>query len=188
MVPSDLMRNLVNVLERLQIRYFVTGSMATIAYGDPRFTNDIDVVVELSLEHVDALCSAFSGPDYYLSRDAIVDAVQQRFQFNILHLRSGFKIDVIVPDEADFNCSRFDRRLRILGSDGHETWFASPEDVIIKKMAYYNEGRSEKHVRDIVGVLKVRADKVDRDYITTWAARMQLTEIWQDMLQRADNP
>jgi len=135
MEPYELMRKLVDVLDSRHIRYFVTGSMATITFGDPRFTNDIDIVVALPSDQVDAFCAAFSAPDYYCSRDAVLQAVQQRFQFNVLHNKSGFKIDVIIPDDSDFNRSRFDRRVRVLGRDGKEAWFASPEDVILKKMA-----------------------------------------------------
>jgi len=69
-----------------------------------------------------------------------------------------------------------------------DVWFASPEDVIIKKMAYFKEGQSEKHIRDILGVLKVRAEKIDRDYIAGWANQMQLAEVWRDILQRLGGP
>lgn len=186
MEPYELLRKFVDVMDRLQVRYLVTGSVATITYGDPRFTNDIDIVVELGIEQVDAICTAFSAPEYYCSRDAVEQAIRQRFQFNILHFASGMKIDVFIPTETEFDRCRFDRRVRVAGTDNLDVWFASPEDVIIKKMASYKEGQSEKHIRDILGVLKVRAEKVDRDYIATWAERMQLTEIWLRILQRLD--
>ncbi len=186
MEPSELLRYLVEVLDRLDIRYLVTGSTATIAYGEPRFTNDIDVVVEMRREQVDAFCSAFPAAEYYCSKDALVQAIQQRFQFNILHARSGMKIDVIIAGDTEFDRTRFARRLRLASSDNSDVWFASPEDVIIKKMVYYKEGQSEKHIRDILGVLKVRAEKVDRGYITAWAEQMELAEIWRDILARVD--
>src|SRR5205823_13190099 len=95
MGPSELLRRLAEVLERLPIPYLVTGSMATIAYGEPRFTNDIDVVVALRLDQVDAFCTSFPEPEFYCHREAVVQAVHQRFQFNIIHFESGLKIDVI---------------------------------------------------------------------------------------------
>jgi hypothetical protein len=185
MVPSELMRKLVDLLESRQIRYFIVGSMATITFGDPRFTNDIDVVVALPAGEIDAFCGAFSPPEYYCSRDAAVQAVKQRFQFNVIHSQSGLKIDVIIPEDSDFNRSQFARCVRVVAADAKEAWFASPEDVIIKKMEYYKEGQSEKHVRDIVGVLRVVAEKLDRAYITLWAERLQLTDIWRDIQERA---
>lgn len=186
MVPSELMRILVAVLEGSHIRYFITGSMATITFGDPRFTNDIDAVVELQPDHVDAFCHAFSPPEYCCSREAAVQAIAQRFQFNVIHLTSGLKIDVIIPDDTDFSRSCFDRRHRVMTSAGHEAWFGSPEDVILKKMEFYREGHSEKHIRDIVGVVKVRGERLERAHIETWADRLQLTETWHDILARAD--
>jgi hypothetical protein len=188
MAPSELMRKFVDVLEDREIPYFVTGSMASITYGDPRFTNDIDAVVQLPVDQVDAFCAAFSAPEYYCSRDAILLAIQQRFQFNVIHLKSGFKIDVIIPADTEFSRSCFARRARVVASDGKAAWFGSPEDVILSKMLYFKEGESYKHVRDIVGILKVQAEKVDRTYIQEWAERLQLAEIWADIAVRADQP
>ena len=186
MAPSELLRKLAAELERLGIEYLVTGSIATITYGEPRFTNDIDVVVELRLDHVDAFCSAFPSPEFYCSKDAAMHAIREHFQFNILHPASGLKIDVIVPADSEFNRSRFSRRLRMPGGMDFDVWLSSPEDVIVKKMEFYKEGHSEKHVRDILGVLKMRGGQVDRDYITLWADRMQLSDIWRAILERLD--
>ena len=188
MEQSELLRRLASELDRLDIRYFVTGSTATISFGGPRFTNDIDVVVEMQPDQVEALCEAFSAPEYYCSRAAAEQATRQHFQFNILHPKSGLKIDVIVAADTEFNRSRFARRLRSPGGLDFDVWFSSPEDVILKKMAYYQEGQSEKHIRDILGVLKVSAAKVDRDYIATWAEKMELTDIWNGILQRLEKP
>ncbi len=186
MEQSDLLRKLAAELERLGISYLITGSTATISYGEPRFTNDIDVVVELGLDHLDALWSAFPAPEYYWSKDAALLAIRQHFQFNILHPSSGLKIDVIVPANSELDRSRFNRRRRWPGGGDFEVWMSSPEDVILKKMEYYKKGQSDKHIRDIVGVLKVQAEKLDRDYIATWAERLQVSDIWLDILTRAD--
>jgi hypothetical protein len=186
MEPSEILRWLAEALERLQIPYLVTGSMATIAYGEPRFTNDIDVVVALRLDQVDAFCASFPEPDFYCYRESVVQAVQQRFQFNIIHFESGLKIDVIVPDDSEFNRSRMARAVRLPGSPDFDVWFASLEDVIVKKLEYYREGGSEKHLRDIAGVLKVRAEHVDRQYITEWTNRLGLADVWRELLQRIE--
>ncbi len=85
MGPSELLHDLAGTLDRLSIRYLVTGSMATIAYGEPRFTNDIDVVVVLREDQVGAICAAFPAPEYYCYEQAVIQAVRQRFQFNIIH-------------------------------------------------------------------------------------------------------
>jgi hypothetical protein len=184
MEPSELLRRFVEVLERLRIPYLVTGSMATIAYGEPRFTNDIDVVVPLRLDQVDTFCASFPQPEFYCYRESVIQAVRDRSQFNIIHHGSGFKIDVIVPDESEFNRSRLSRGVCLPGSPDFDIWFASLEDVILKKLEYYRMGGSEKHIRDIAGVLKVQAGRVDRDYITDWTERLGLADVWREVLER----
>ncbi len=186
MEPSELLRRFVEVLERLSVPYLLTGSMATIAYGEARFTHDLDVLVALPSNRVDAFCEAFSEPDFYCYREAVMQAVRDRFRFKIIHLESGLKIDVIIPDDSDFNRSRLARGVRLPVRADFEATYPSPEDVIIKKLEFYREGGSDKHIRDIVGVLKVLGERVDREYITGWVARLGLTDIWRDVVQRAD--
>lgn len=182
MVPTELFHRLIAELERLQVRYLITGSMATSVHGAPRLTNDIDVVIDLPAERVDDFCAAFPEPEYYCPKQAVVQAVRDRFAFNILHPSSGLKVDIFVAANDEFDRSRLERAVRLRGGPDFDAWFASPEDVILKKLAYYQEGESEKHVRDILGVLKLQGDKLDRHYIEEWAARLGLSETWQIVL------
>ncbi len=178
MDPSELLTRLSQTLEELHIPYLVTGSMATIAYGEPRFTNDIDVVLRLVDAQVDSFCAAFPSDEFYVSPDAVKDAVSRNGQFNILHPSTGLKIDVIVADRSDFNDSRFSRARRLHVERDREVTFASPEDVIIKKLAFFQEGGSEKHLSDIRGVLVVMGEQLDRVYIEKWVSRLGLTREW----------
>jgi hypothetical protein len=187
MEPSDLLRLVAHKLEELGIPYLVTGSTATIAYGEPRLTNDIDVVADLRPGQVDAFCAAFPGPEFYCPRDYVADAVRKKFQFNVLHPESGLKIDVIIATDSDFDRARLSRAVRLQEGPDFAAWFASPEDVIVKKLEYYREGGSEKHIRDILGVLKIRGDRVDRAYIAEWASRLGLTTEW-DLVQARLSP
>ena len=178
MVLFELLQKVVEVFERLQIQYLVTGAIASVAYGEPRLTNDIDIVAGMREEHISGLLEAFPLHDFYVSEEAITDAIQHQGQFNIIHSSSGLKVDVIIRKDTEFDRSRFSRIRRIQPAESYQANFASPEDVIIKKMEYYKEGASEKHLRDITGILKVSGDAVDRDYISDWARRLELTEIW----------
>lgn len=65
-------------------------------------------------------------------------------------------------------------------------WFASPEDVILKKLQYYLEGRSEKHIRDIAGVIRVQGDALDRTFISEWATRMNTIDAWLHILEKLE--
>lgn len=181
MEQFDLRAHVVEVLERLGLEYFITGSVAATYYGEPRFTNDIDIVVRLSGESVLAFCAQFPSPEFYVSEDAARQAVRSRGQFNIIHPDSGFKVDVIVPSDTPFDRSRFSRKQRGHADQTH-AFFASPEDVILKKMQYYREGGSEKHIRDITGILKLSGDRLDAPYIREWAVQLGLTDIWETIL------
>lgn len=109
----DLLKYLINAFEKLGIRYFITGSMGSIYYGEPRFTNDIDVVVDIEKRHISGLLSSFPEDEFYLNEAAIHDAIRHKRQFNIIHPSSGLKIDVIVSNKDDFDNSRFKRVQRI---------------------------------------------------------------------------
>jgi hypothetical protein len=185
MEPNDLLRSVVAVFEQLHVPYFVTGSIATITYGEPRFTNDIDMVADLKESHVEPLCAAFEPPDYYISPDAVLAAVRARHQFNLIHVTAGLKVDIIVPEDTDFNRSRFARRRLLPSGPEGDAQFAAPEDVILKKLEYFREGGSEKHIRDIRGVLKVQGDRIDCAYLDEWAHRLGLAALWRDVQGRS---
>jgi hypothetical protein len=171
-------------LDGLGIPYLVTGSMASSVFGDARLTNDIDVVVDLKPSQVDAFCAAFPEPEFYCPREFVAEAVHKRFQFNVIHPESGLKIDVMLPTDSPFDRSRLSRAVRLQDGPDVGAWFASPEDVILKKLEYFKEGGSEKHVRDILGILRIRGERVDRGYIGEWAGRLGVTAEWEMILGR----
>jgi hypothetical protein len=184
MEQFELLRYVTTALGDLGLRYFVTGSTATIFYGEPRFTNDIDIVVDLPESRIKEFCTRFPGDEFYVSETAARDAVMRKSQFNIIHPDSGLKVDVIIPDASPFNHSRFSRIRRLRAGDDFDAFFTSPEDAILKKMEYYREGASEKHLRDIAGVLKTSQQKIDLAYITQWAQQLGLSEIWATVQSR----
>ena len=186
METSDLLRYVVGVCERLGLRYFVTGSMATIFFGEPRLTNDVDIVVDLPRELISDFAAAFPAGEFYVSEDAIRRAVTRRSQFNVIHPASGLKVDVMIPSPTPFNASRFQRVRRLSPEPDYEATFASPEDVILKKLEYYREGGSEKHLRDIAGILRVSRDHMDLSYLDEWAARAGLEDLWTEVRRAAE--
>jgi len=184
MGPSELLEHVVAVFERLGIPYLVTGSIAAMAYGEPRLTNDIDIVAGITEKHIPGLLAAFPAEDYYLYAEAVRDAILRPGQFNIIHPASGLKIDVIIRRNTAFDRSRFGRVRRIHPAENFQADFAAPEDVIIKKMEYYREGGSEKHLRDITGILLTTGADVDRLYIERWVQQLGLGEIWETIEKR----
>ncbi len=185
MDQGDLLRGVVEAFEALGIPYMIGGAQAAIFYGEPRLTRDIDVIAEVTPEHVAGLRRRFPEEDFYLSEDAVRDAIRERRQFNIIHPESGLTVDVILPKDTDYDRVQFARRERHGLLEGREAYFARPEDVILYKMLYFREGGSEGHVRDIIGMLEVSGNDLQADYIAGWAARLGLTGIWESIRRRA---
>ena len=186
MGPYELLQRMVEVLERLGIPYLVTGSVAAMAYGEPRLTNDIDIVAAIEERHVPGLLAAFPAEEFYVSEEMIREAIRRRLQFHIIHPSSGLKVDIIIRKDTPFDISRFSRIRRISPAESYSASFAAPEDIIVMKMRYYLDGGSEKHLRDITGILKVSRGEVDLNYIADWSRRLGLTEVWQMILKRMD--
>ncbi len=184
MQPLDLLRFVSDLLDRLHLSNLVTGSTATIAYGEARYTNDIDIVIDLPPERVAEFCAGFPSHEFYVSAAAVTEAVRARHQFNVLHPASGLKVDFIVLTDSEFDRSRHQRGRRLAVLPERSVSFASPEDVILKKMVYYELGGSDKHLRDIAGVIRIQGQALDRAYIEAWATKLGVTELWQAIQER----
>jgi hypothetical protein len=185
---TDLLRYAVETLEQLSLRYAVVGSFASGVYGEPRFTQDIDIVFELPASQIARFCQQFPGPDFYLSEAAVREAVQCHSQFNAIHPSSGNKIDFILNRRDAWGRSQLARRQAVELFPDRRTFLASPEDIVLGKMVYYREGGSEKHLRDITGILRIRGELVDRTYVANFAQQLGLMEIWEAILKRLEQP
>jgi len=183
MDQDDLLREVVRKLNAQGIPFMLVGAYASSIYGEPRLTLDIDIVVDLGAPQVKGLFEAFPTGEYYADLKAMQDAVRRSAQFNVIHVPTGCKVDFIVVKKTPFAQREFDRRRKVPVLTGEDCHVASPEDVIIGKLRFYRMGRSEKHLRDIAGVLRVSGEKVDRSYVEQWAEELGLTEIWQTVLR-----
>jgi len=169
----------LNALEQCRIPYMVAGSVAAILYGEPRLTNDMDVVVDLGPRQADDLLAHFAGEDFYAPSAGFVQAVIARGgSFNIIHVASASKVDLIVRRPTDFAAHEFSRRQRVPFTEQLDASVATPEDVIVSKLLFYAEGRSEKHLTDIAGILRVSAGRIDESYVESWVSRLGLEEFW----------
>ncbi len=186
MEQYELLSLLAGCFESLGIRYFVTGSVASMAYGEPRLTNDIDIVADIRPEHVPEMSRRFPSPEFYFDADMARRAIRRRHQFNIIHPSSGLKADIIVSKDDEFDESRFARVRRMSHAEGREAAFASPEDVIVKKLVFHKEGGSDKHLRDIAGMLRISPEGLDRGYVARWAEAWGVGDTWRDLLDRLD--
>ena len=185
MEQADLLRAAVAALTARDIPYMIVGSVASMGYGEPRFTLDIDIAVELEESQAASLCDAFPPDEFYVSRAAARQAAAGAGQFNVIHPASGNKIDFMVSRRDAWGREGFARRRFHEVVTGLNAFVASPEDIILGKLWYYHEGGSEKHLRDIAGILLMQGAKIDRGYITQWANKMGYAEHWQVAQSRA---
>lgn len=178
-----LMLKIAALCDKLRLEYFVTGSVASMAWGEPRATLDVDIVIELPAWNVQDFCAAFPAPEYYVSTDAAMDAAQHASQFNVLHVPQGVKADIMVFRDTPYNNARLARARAV--KFGHASVrFSAPEDVILKKLEFFREGGSDKHLRDIGGIVRVSGDLLDFPYIDRWAASLGVTEQWRLVKER----
>lgn len=182
--PYELMQKAADFLESEAVPYRIVGSMASMAYGEPRFTNDIDILVDLPLSQTESLNHEFPPPEFYVSVEAVRDAINTRGQFNILHSPSGLKIDMILSKDSDFGRMDIAHGQRLKSEGFYNAMFASPENVLLKKLMFYQEGGSDKHLRDVSGILLLQGDEIDQEYLNLWAAKLSVTDELQLVLER----
>lgn len=186
MNQAELLRYIVETLEALGVNYMVSGSQASIYYGEPRMTQDIDLIAEVTLAHLPGLLERFASPEFYLSEEAAREAVLARGQFNIIHSPTGLKIDVVVRKDTPYHRVEFERRRREPILPGRDAYFARPEDVILNKLLYYQQGGSDRHLRDVAGMLRVSGPEIDTRYIDDWARRLGVDGAWQAVRERGE--
>ena len=160
MHAADFLQDLVRRLESEKLTYALVGSIATMSYGEPRATLDVDVVIVLDGPQLADLRRLFPAPEFYLSVDAAAEAVRSRSQFNVIHPASGMKVDFFVAGDA-VERSQIERRLRRIILPGVEAWCSPPEELIVKKLSYYQQGASDKHLRDITSMLRISPGEID---------------------------
>lgn len=176
---------IVGALERLEVVYYLGGSVASSAYGVARSTIDADLVAELHSQHIDPLVESLES-DYYVSASAAREAVQRQSCFNVIHLATMFKVDIFVMKTRAYDVAARERiRREDVGLAGQpaEMWLASPEDVILNKLEWFRLGDevSERQWLDVLGVMRVRGDLLDWEYMEHWAAELGVA----DLLERA---
>jgi hypothetical protein len=184
MPEPDLLELFVERLEEMGASYLVTGSVAATLYGEPRATHDIDLVVELSAAHQLALPRVFPAADFYLPPPEVVRREcerPERGHFNIIHHASGLKADIFLVGEDELHAWAFaNARRYAVGT--LEVRVAPPEYVITRKLEFYREGGSPKHLRDIRSMLNLAADLIDRATLEDWIRRRWLDATWSEVL------
>lgn len=167
--------------QRLGVRHYIGGSLASSIYGLARSTRDVDLVADLQHKHVAPFVAALASR-YYVSEPMILDAIDRKSCFNLIHLVNSFKIDVFVTKGRPYDRAAFER-IRSDTIDPDETsqtfQFASPEDTVIAKLEWYRLGdeASDRQWRDIVEVMLTQEETLDRPYLARWATELGVADL-----------
>lgn len=181
MRETELFLLFVRPLNRASIRYVIGGSVAAIFYGEPRFTRDVDMVVFLNEVAIRQLPEIFPANEFYLPPPEVIAAEvarAERGQFNIIHQETTFKADIYPTGRDEFNAWAF-RHKRPAVFEGETLVLAPPEYVIVRKLEYFREGGSDKHLRDIRGILNISGQQINRADLHEWIQRRGVQAEWE---------
>jgi len=185
MLQPKLLKKVLVLLDENHIEYMVTGSIVSSMQGEPRATHDVDILVNISHSTIPALVDAFLPPDYYISEDAISEAIQHQSMFNLLDTTEGDKVGFWILTNDPFDKSRFSRKYeeKMLGLSMK---ISTPEDTILMKLKWANlSGGSEKQFTDALRVYEVQFGNLDFRYIELWVSNLKVEELWKRLKQEA---
>jgi predicted nucleotidyltransferase len=165
----------LHALQAAEVPYMLVGSFASAFHGSPRTTQDIDVVIAPTLGSLQKLIKQFPEDEYYVSRDAALQAYGAETLFNVVDFRTGWKIDFIICKSREYNVQEFARRqeAELLGA---RLYVASAEDVVLSKLEWAKQTESERQIRDVAGILWTKGDSLDREYLRRWIQPLNISE------------
>jgi hypothetical protein len=182
----DIALRVARAVESVGGAYFVGGSLASSLQGEPRATNDVDIVLELPVGRISAFVRAL-GPEFEVDVDMLRDALLNGRSCNVFHLPTVLKIDLFGVGSAPFDQAEFSRRRPIKVRDtGDQLVLKSPEDTVLRKLLWYRAGGSvsDRQWRDVVEVLRVSGVSLDWHYLDAWAERLDLADlvakVWEE--------
>lgn len=177
---ENTLKKIAKILQKLRIPYLVTGGVAIVVWGRPRYTADIDIIIELKTEKVKQLVSILIK-EGYVDEDAIREALKNKSEFNFIDNKTGLKVDFWILSSSAFDRSRLKRAVarKIFGQ---EVFFSSPEDLILKKLLWFNESKSSRQLEDIHSVLAIIKDQLDYNYLKKWAKKQKTLALLQEMI------
>jgi len=178
-----------DAFERLGVLYYIGGSIASSAYGIPRATMDIDMVSCLKPEHVRPLVQLLQSA-YYIDEDMILNAIERQSSFNVIHLETMLKIDIFISKNSPYDTEILKRRRKdTLDEDQATAYFylASPEDIVLNKLTWIriSGGISDRQWNDVLGVLKVQENSLDKKYMHQWASELKVEDLLKKAFQDA---
>lgn len=171
----------VKAFEKIGVSYYLGGSVASSAYGIARATLDVDLVADLSVQHVNSLTEMLKS-DYYIDKEMILDAIKRHSSFNLIHLETMLKVDIFIIKDRPYDGVAFQRKRKDTLDEEQgaaEFYFASPEDIILNKLEWFQMGGkvSERQWHDVLGIMKVQRELMDKEYLRRWATELGISDL-----------
>lgn len=184
---ASFLKLVIEALNAAGIEYLIGGAIATWAWGEPRATQDLDLIVKIPIKSVNKLSKELQKRDMLVPAEIILDNILEDradIPINAIHMHSGLKADLYPVREGDeLRRSAFQRREQVdYGPPIGTVYIHSPEDLILYKLIYFGLSQQSKHARDIAAILKAKKNDLDLHYIEGWAARLGLSSLWKEML------
>lgn len=184
---EEFVHQVIEAVDSAGVEYMIGGAVAAWAWGEPRATLDLDLVVNIPLDAVGQLSKEFEKRDMLAPEDIIRNTIEEDHSdlpINAIHMFSGYKADLYPLREGDeLRLSAFKGRQKIdLGEPIGEVYLHSPEDLIIYKLWYYCISQQTKHIRDITSIVLTLGDELDFDYLEGWIEKRGLITIWTELL------
>jgi hypothetical protein len=188
--PLDITSFLKLVLEALEasrVEYLIGGAVAEWAWGEPRATQDLDIVINLPIKAVSRFSRELEKRNMLVPADIILDTMMEDradIPLNAIHIYSGLKADLYLMREGDsLRKSAFQRRILVdYGPPIGEVYVHSPEDLILYKLMYLGLSGQPKHARDIAAILRSKKDQLDFGYMERWVRQLGLESLWKEIL------
>lgn len=187
--PLDItafLKLILDALKASKVEYLIGGAIAEWAWGEPRATQDLDIVINLPVKAIGRFSKELEKRNMLVPADIILDTMMEDradIPLNAIHMYSGLKADLyLMRDGDELRQSAFQRRLLLdYGPPIGEVYIHSPEDLILYKLMYLGLSGQPKHARDIAAILKAKKDQLDYGYIESWVVRLGLNSVWQEI-------
>jgi hypothetical protein len=184
MSALEVFHRITAALDEAGIAYMLAGSFASAYYGASRATQDIDLVIEATPAQLRAFAQLLSREEYYVDLDAALQAQERQSLFNVVDMVTGWKIDFIIRKSRAFSEQEFCRRTRF-DFQGITLFVASAEDVVVSKLEWAKQARSQRQIEDVAAILRMRWDSLDRTYMEKWIRELELATEWNDARRAA---
>ena len=184
---ASFLKLVIEALEAAGVEYMIGGAIAAWAWGEPRATQDLDLVINVPIETIGKLSKELEKRNMLIPAEIILDAILEDradIPINAIHMYSGLKADLYPVRPGDeLRLSAFQRRERIdYGPPIGRVYVHSPEDLILYKLIYFAISQQPKHSRDIAAILRAKKNQLEFEYIEGWVNRLGLRSVWKEML------